>query len=192
MEVLIRNFNESDINKLAQIHYKHLDAGVLSQMGEAFLEDFYRTHLNQKNIFIFVAQKNKNIVGFATGAVELGLIPKTIILKLWRKVVLVILKNPLLLFRLIQIPFYPSFRQKRNLGEVLSIVVIPKARGEGIGKRLIESCCREFRKKGTAKYQLSVREKMEDANLFYQKIGLKKTKVVKFLGEKVVFWEGNC
>lgn len=177
--------------QVAKIHKLYLKEGTLAKLNESFLRDFYKSTIDEKNIFTVVASKGDEVMGFATGAVNLSSVPKTIIPKVLKSFILATLKNPPIIFKIAQMPFYPSFIRKTNSAEIFSIAVVPKYQGKGIGKLLINYCRKEFKKRGYDNFLVSVRNDME-VNSFYEKIGLEKVKSTKFLGDKINFWQGKC
>lgn len=189
--VLIRKLQKNDIPEVGRIHFKYLKEGIIANLGNNFLEKFYNKTLTQKNIFTFVAGEKGKIVGFATGALKLEIIPMVMFKNLWLDTLIAIVKNPLLFFKLVETPFYPNFKSKNDFGEIFTIAVLPEYRNHGIGTNLIKKLKSEFKKNNCKYFQVSVREKMRDANSFYQNLGLKKKTVAKFLGEDVIFYEGR-
>lgn len=183
---------QSDVKKVAALHRNYLSDGFLANLGQKFLEKFYSAVLTQKNIFIFAAREDNKIVGFLCGATQTSTMPKIMFEKLWKELLTIILKNPLVLIKLMQIPFYPGFKPKKDTGEILTIALLPEYRGRGIGKKLILESKKEFRQNYYHHFFISVRDNMKEANNFYRKIGLKKVKSKKFLGEVINFWQGSC
>jgi len=191
----LRKLKLNDIGQVAKLHHAYLNQGILPTLGISFLEGFYKVLLSQENIITFVVVKDNTIVGFATTGTGIETLPKLVIKKLWKEVLTSVLKNPMLLLKMVQVPMYPGFKQKsaqNRPGEILFLAVDPKNRGQGIGKSLIGRCGKQLKAAGCRHFILSVRESMLDANSFYKNIGLKKLKVTKFLGENFVFWQGTC
>lgn len=188
--MLLRKIAERDIPEVALIHFQYLKLGILSNLGESFLVDFYKSLLKQNSTFTIVVDNGSKIVGFATGATKLNSVPRTMISGLWFATLIAVIKNPKIAVKLLQTPFYPSFKSGENIGEIFSIAVIPAYRRQGIGAKLIESCRKEFKKRGYNHFQVSVREKMQAANHFYEKLKLKKKASSKFLNEEIIFY-GN-
>ncbi|MEX2028726.1 MAG: N-acetyltransferase [Candidatus Curtissbacteria bacterium] len=178
-------------SQIANMHKLYLKEGTLAKLDENFLKDFYLSTTNEKNIFTVVASEGNEVLGFATGAVNLNSVPRIIIPKVARSFILAILKNPLIILKIAQMPFYPSFIHRTKSAEIFSIAVLPNYQGKGIGKSLIKYCRNEFKKKGYDNFLVSARDDME-ANNFYKKIGLKKVKSTRFLGDKINFWQGPC
>lgn len=142
--------------------------------------------------FTFVAVDNQEIVGFVTATTDVSRLPKVILFTLWKEMLFITAKNPFALKNILQLPFYPSFKNSFNSCEVLSLAVIPEKRGRGVGHKLMSEITQDFKNRGNQKFQLSVRKDMSSANVFYKKIGLKKIQSSKFLGSTINFWQGKC
>jgi len=183
--------DKTDLKQVSIIHASSLKDGILTSLGQGFLFNFYKNTKGQKNIFTLVAVEKGKIIGFATGAVELNSVTGVLFPKLWKDALIAVIKNPILIPKLIQIPFYPSFKNVKKQGEIFSLAVEYDYRGRGIGEKLVDSCKKEFIKRGYNEFIVSVRGKTK-ANRFYKKIGMIEIKHNKFLGEKFTFWQGKC
>lgn len=188
----IRKLEQLDIGNIAQIHQKYLNDGLLANLGYDFLREFYKSLLMEKSSFTFVATEKSKIAGFVTAASDFNRIKKSALRNLWHLVLMQVLKNPILITKVLGLPFYPGFKKDSKIPEILSLAVTPENRGKGIGKALLTSCKQEFKKRGFASFLLSVRSSMKEANAFYQKIGLVKVKTATFMGEEIVFYKGKC
>lgn len=188
--MIIRKITIEDIPEVAYIHFKHLKVGVLSHLGENFLREFYKSLLNQNSTFTFVAFHDSKIIGFATGAINLQTVPKALITDLWLPTLFAVIKNPAIAVKLLQTPFYPSFKTNVDIGEIFSLAVTPGFRRQGVASKLIESCKKEFKKRNCKYFQVSVRKRMHHANSFYLKMKLKQKSSAKFLNEEIIFY-GN-
>src|SRR3989344_6583186 len=186
--MLIRKIIRKDIPQVAYIHFQFLKSGIISHLGESFLQNFYKSLLKQNSTFTIVAVNGSKIIGFATGATNLKTIPMIMIFGLWSCTLISITKNPLVAIKLLQMPFYPSFKSDDNIGEIFSRAVIPAYRRQGVGVKLVESCKREFKKMGYSHFQVAVRKEMYAANSFYINIKLKKKASAKFLNEEIIFY----
>lgn len=183
--------NESDMKQISIIHETVLRDSFLASLGNKFLEKFYKSTLNNENMATVVVVDEDKIIGFATFGTQLGTILKTTFAKIFKETLFALAKNPSILFKLISIPFYPSFKDKAKFAEIFSLAVLPQYQGKGIGKSLLNYCKNELNKRGYNNFIISVRSSME-ANNFYRKIGLTKVKSTKFLGENINFWQGEC
>ena len=188
--MLIRKIIRKDIPQVAYIHFQFLKSGIISHLGESFLQNFYKSLLKQNSTFTIVAVSGSKIIGFATGATNLKTIPIIMIFGLWSYTFISVIKNPIIAIKLLQMPFYPSFKSQENIGEIFSLAVIPAYRRQRVGAKLVDSCKREFKKMGYSHFQVSVRKEMHTANRFYINIKLKKKASAKFLNEKIIFY-GN-
>lgn len=189
--IRIQKLDKDKIPQVANIHRQFLSSGFMASFGLIFLEKFYETLLNSEDIFTFIAIDGQGVLGFVTATSNVKYLPRLIITNLWKEVLIMVIKNPPLILKILQLPFYPSFNDKNSNCEILSIAVVPSARRHGLGKKLIFASKSEFKRRKFKKFQLSARDSMEEANIFYKKIGLKKIKSAKFLQEKINFWQGN-
>lgn len=190
-KIVTRKLLTKDLIKVASIHYRYLKFGVLSHLGENFLIKFYVSLLSQKNTFTVVALINDQVVGFATGAIKLTTIPKIMFVSLWLPAATAIIKNPLIASKLLKILFYPGFKSEKNIGEVFSLAVETKYRKMGVGTELIKKCKEEFRKRNCPSFQISVRQKMVNANIFYKKRNMIKHSSANFLGDRIIFYRSE-
>ena len=189
--IQIKKLDKDKIPQIAGIHKQCLSNGLIASFPLDFLEKYYDALSKSKDVFTFIAVDDQKVLGFITATYNVKTLPKILIIHLWKEVIILI-KNPLFLVKILQLFFHPSLRDKKSSCEILSIAVVPSARRHGLGKKLISAAKLEFKRKGFKKFQLSVRDSMEEANIFYQKIGLKKVKSAKFLGETINFWQGPC
>lgn len=189
--IRIQKLDKDQILQIVNIHKQFLSSGFMASFPLIFLEKYYETLLNSEDVFTFIAVDGQKVLGFVTATSNVKSMPRLIITSLWRKVLIMVIKNPLLILKILQVPFYPSFNDRNSNCEILSIAVVPSARRHGLGKKLIFASKLEFKRRKFKNFQLSVRDSMKEANSFYKKIGLKKIKSAKFLQEKINFWQGN-
>lgn len=189
--VKIENLKKDQVKSVAKIHKDFLSTGFLSKMSSQFLEKMYEGLLKSNESFILVATEDEVVLGFVASSTNVKRLPKNMLTNLWGKTIFEIIKRPKILPELFKLPLYPGFSDSQNLCEVLSIAIIPEARGKGIGKKLIYETKSKLKENGYKGFNLSVRENMKEANSFYTKIGLKKIKSSKFLGETINFYQGS-
>jgi ribosomal protein S18 acetylase RimI-like enzyme len=84
-------------------------------------------------------------------------------------------------------------KQSRTVAKLRLLIVEPKARGRGLGKRLVEECVAFARAKGYRKLVLWTQSNLAAAREIYAKTGFKRVKRqphqefgVKLVGE---YWE---
>lgn len=182
---------QSDAKQLASIHSSVLKNSFLTSLGDRFLLNLYQSLLKGKNSFTIVVLENKKIIGFATCTLKLNSVAIRTVLGTWKDILVLPVKQPALIPKLLQVLLYPSFRKKEQVPEIFFLAVIPRYQGKGIGIKLVRECAKEFKKRGYKKFVISVRNSMAGANDFYSKIGLKNEKTSQFLGEKINFWSGK-
>lgn len=189
--LIIRGIKPNDIESISRLHYENLKEGIIAHLGTDFLSAFYNESILHENIFTHIAQKDKEIVGFVTGAVNLNSVPSVMIRKLWIHALIALLKKPLLIPKILQIPFYPSFQKNNNSGEIFTLVVKPGHRRQGIGTKLVTRLVEEFKKKKCKFYLISIRKRLTTGNNFYRSLALRQKYITKFMGEEIIFYEGK-
>lgn len=175
--------------EIAKIHSLVLKSGLLAKLGNSYLKAYYKILLKDQNSMALIVKKNDKIIAFATLTTNSSGLKKTIIKKLFVKTLLALVNKPTLVWSLLSINFYPSFKKSNNIPELLSIAVHPKFQRKGLGLKLIKEISSEIKNLGHKSFRLSVRKNNEYANAFYSKIGLKKEKEVKLLKEVFVFYK---
>ncbi|MEK9147085.1 MAG: GNAT family N-acetyltransferase [Patescibacteria group bacterium] len=188
--IQIKKLDKDKIPQIAKIHKQCLSNGFIASFPLGFLEKYYDTLFESKDVFTYIAVDDQKVLGFITATYNVKALPKILITHLWKEVIILI-KNPLFLVKIFQLSLHPSLRDEKSSCEIPSIAVVPSARRHGLGKKLISAAKLEFKGKGFKKFQLSLRDSMQEANTFYQRLGLKKVKSAKFLGETINFWQGG-
>ena len=61
------------------------------------------------------------------------------------------------------------------VGRITILVVLPGARGRGIGRQLVQAAERHFRQRGCRIVEVTSNERLVDAHAFYQRIGYQRT-----------------
>jgi GNAT superfamily N-acetyltransferase len=75
-----------------------------------------------------------------------------------------------------------GYRSSARIGYVEDIAVLEEARGQGVGRLLIEQARAVFRERGYSHFELSSVPGNDDARAFYVKLGLE-TSAIKLIGE---------
>jgi len=186
--MIIRFVNESDINKIVKIHKVYLKKGLFSKFSERFLRSFYKVMLHDKGTITYVLEDNNEILGFITGSLNMSNLKVKIVQNLWFLLGIEVFVQPQVFIKVLKVNSYPSFK---NIGqaEILSVVLVPKARGKGEGGKMIKQIISFFKYKGCKSIIVSVRDNMQKANKFYSKNGFKKVNQINFLGEEVNIWQ---
>jgi ribosomal protein S18 acetylase RimI-like enzyme len=66
------------------------------------------------------------------------------------------------------------YRSSSTLARLYSIATLPRARGKGVGRRLMETCERAARRRGCDRLRLEVREKNAPAIALYEQLGYRR------------------
>lgn len=186
---MIRGLEIKDIPQVAVIHMREL-SGFLPELGEKFLQAFYRTSLDIPEMFTYVESQNEQVYGFTTGINTAGGLYKKIILKdvfLFIPLFLSYLfTHPSGAVKIIKTLAYPGFAD--NSPELLTIAVKKNHQGRGIGKKLFMQVAREFKIRNIEEFKISVYDRLT-ANRFYLKIGCRFDRSFEFLGEKMNYYK---
>lgn len=185
---MIRELKVDDINQVVQIHLSQLP-GFLSLLGKEFLTRYYQASLNTLEMFTLVEISDKQIQGFASGAVRMkGLILKIIsqdIIGFISLFLNIFFTHPFLLLGTVKTSAYPGFSQ--DVPELLTIAVIEKYQKRGIGKKLFQAIKKEFHNRGVKYFQVSLYQRLPAAK-FYEKMGCRKTGTFTFQSEFMSYY----
>jgi len=177
----------SHAKEIALIHIQGIGTGFISSLGPGFVTELYEAIAKDSNSFGFVAIEDGKALGFIALSTNLGKLYKYVALKKGFKFGLILARR-MLSFRVfkkvIDNIFYPIKMKKLDLpdAELLSIVVVPEARGKGIAKQLIEKHFEECKKRGINRVKALVRVENEAANKLYLKCGFELKKTIKSHG----------
>lgn len=163
--------------QLAMIHHQELSVGLLSKLGLAFLERFYRCAATTNNAIILVALDTNQIQGFICGFQDRTIFLKEFVLKNWLFLMqraFCCLMSAEIWKRTLQMVF------KRNPGksmdnflkpELFSFAVDSKAQRKGIGQALFCALKEQFRQIAIYKFKIIASLTQADAIKFYSKMG---------------------
>ncbi len=164
----------------ARLHIQGINTGFISSLGIDFVTALYEAIAISDHAFGLVAvdsDKDK-IVGFVTFCTDLNALYKSVIRKNVMKFSFILGRRLFSLARvkrIFQTLFYPSKVKDLQLpkAELLSIAVDPDARGQGLGRRLINEGFQQCRKRDIKKVKVLVAADNQPANMLYQKTGFK-------------------
>ncbi|HDY69138.1 MAG TPA: GNAT family N-acetyltransferase [Candidatus Scalindua sp.] len=189
-----------DIDHVASLHREYINTGFLSSLGSPFLKLIYQSMVNSNNAFCIVAIEKKNIIGFVSGAIDIGGFYKDFLRRNFIKASTILLPKILnfqFAKKIIETLLYPA-RKEQNLpeAELLSIVVDKNYRGKGIARKLFEKLEEEFKTRSVNRFKVIVGSKLISARRFYEKMGgILHSEVEVHKGEKsniyiyVYIWE---
>lgn len=183
-----KNYTETEIKQIATLHLREL-SGFLPQLGQEFLEKFYRVALTCAQMFLFVEKEKDQIVGFVSGITTPKGLYKKIIFKDIIGFSFIFLKyfliHPGQSIKFIKILLYPGFSE--NTPELLSIAISKDYQMRGIGRKLFYQTAKEFQRRGYSHFKISVYEKLA-ANGFYKKMNCNKIQSFEFLGQQMNYY----
>ena len=186
---MITKMKDTKIIQVAGLHRQEL-SGFLPELGEEFLELFYKASLKLPEMFTYIDEEKSQVRGFVSNISQANGLYRKIFFKLPWKFILIFLKyfitHPYSLDKFFRILTYPGFRN--GGAELLSLVVSRDCRLQGIGRRLVIYSAKEFNRRGIKKFKISVYDSLA-ANGFYKKIGCRLVSSFDFLGEKMNYYE---
>ncbi len=182
----LRLMVRGDVKAVASIHAEAFPNFLMTLLGDEFLREYYGLVVSFKKRIAFVAQDGEDVIGFVVGYVD----PHDFYRELSRHKVSLALRavsgifpRPAQWGRLIQA--LKSYRGTRGVFqnvqswvksatvvELASIAVLPKYKGQGVGKDLVQAFCEKaFQEQAAVIYLTTDAENNEAVNRFYQKIG---------------------
>ncbi len=173
---------------LAELHFNSIHGGVMEALGPNFLTAFYEQLSKGRDVLMYAAQRDRKTVGFVAGTLNLARSIKGIgflgmarltlagCTGLWRPS---LLKRVFQTFAYFFRPTYGSTDDMAKVqaanperSELLAIAVAKEARGQGIGKSLVEALERDLRNHGLRRtYFVSTKRDEIGSNAFYRAAG---------------------
>jgi ribosomal protein S18 acetylase RimI-like enzyme len=186
---VVRTATTQDLPGIVKIHQKAFSHFFLTQMGEAFLRNYYDLVLNYRAGIILVSEGPGTVEGFACGFVE----PAEFYRLMWRSrrsfampVLSALVRQPSLAAKVLSGVHRiqtPESEWPARSCELSSIAVAPETSGNGLGKVLMRAFLEEARKMDAQCVYLTTDADGNDAvNAFYRDVGFKPTR--RFLQRK--------
>ncbi len=164
------------IPDVAQLHIDKLDKALISLLGHKFVCCLYQAIIDSNQAFAFVAVGGGRVLGFVSCAEDISTVYKLVLRKSFFKMLPIFLSKMLRVRNIksaIETLLYPArCSDEFPSAELLSIVVDEQARGLGLGRKLVQACNNEFRKRGIYLYKTVV-GKPFSSNTFYEHVGFK-------------------
>lgn len=164
------------VSQVAQLHIQNIKEGFISSLGHKFVCCLYQAIVESYRAFGFVAVRDGKVLGFITCAENTDAVSKLVLRRNLFKLLWAYLPKMLRLKNIknsLESLLCPAHRgNDLPSADLLAIVVAQEARGLGLGKRLVEASCSEFRKRGVETFKTMVDE-LFSANDFYKHIGFK-------------------
>lgn len=176
MKISVTN-NYKYIDEVVEIHVRTFQGFFLSFLGRGFLKTLYKGFIDHPKSGLIVALDKGRVIGFCAYSEELSTFYKYLLMKklpqfAWYALGAFI-RKPQILFRLLRAFTYSSeSKREESYIELSSIGVLPEAKNEGVGSKLIQKLCNMADPDKFEYIKLETdRDNNEGANHFYQKNG---------------------
>lgn len=172
---MIREMEERDLKAVTGLHSEALKIGFLSTLGEDFLEIIYMGIMASELGVVFVYEKDGVVAGYISGSTDTEKLFKEIkrrkLPRLAGNLAFKVVRKPSIIKNLRRSSQYPDLAGKNVPAELLSIAVVKDARGKGIGSALVEALIEYFKAKKVSAFKVSVDQRLEGADEFYEALG---------------------
>ncbi len=167
---------EAHAAEVARLHREGIATGFLTSLGPAFLRQLYSAVQVCPGGFGFVSEvEGGRVLGFIACAESTGRLYKQALVRRGVRMalpVLGLLVRPSILKRIYETLRYPAEAgDDLPPAEVLSIAVDEGARGQGVGRALMDAAFAAFRERGITDVKVAVGADNGAANTFYRKCG---------------------
>lgn len=175
-----RTVKISESKELATIHLESFKGFFLTSLGERFLNTYYKFCLkSDESIAICATDEYENLIGFSVGCVHSKGFHKRLIMQNLTAFALqglfIFFSNPKAILRLCNnLGKNSDEKDDGNYAELLSIGVLPKHNGQGVGKELMKRFDEEAIIRGCAEIALTTDFNENNKVLeFYKNTGYK-------------------
>lgn len=173
---LIRPMQDDDAAAVARIHAESITEGFLTRLGQRFLRQLYLGIARDEGSQILVAGARHEVVGFCAYSRDVSAMYRRILrLRIFRLAWASLPRslNPWVIKQVLDTLRYPGKQSAKALppAEILSIAVGAKARGTGVGKKLLHRVLEVARRDGQREVKVLAGAKLEGANRFYRACG---------------------
>lgn len=171
----ISKMEGNDLPAVAKIHKKAWRADHFSSRLSIPLLQVYYGNILKHNPYCFVAERNNNIIGFATGGSNTRVAIKEFIKENFFSMLIVVIKNPSFLLSRIKNYFaiMSSSNTVNSIANVrlLAIAVDPEIEGKGVATALLRTLENAVKSDGHKYFGLSVHKDNERAIRLYDSLG---------------------
>lgn len=176
--MIYRTAKTSESEILTKIHIIAFKDFFLTTLGKSFLNVYYFSSLNStESISICAVNENDQIIGFSLGCIQAKGYHKRLVfqnfLQFLFQGIRILFSKPGALWRLAQnIEKNKIYHDEGNYAELLSIAVIPDAKGAGVGKEMIAKFEAKAKSRGCTNVALTTDYyNNEDVLAFYKNSG---------------------
>ncbi|MHC4151251.1 MAG: GNAT family N-acetyltransferase [Planctomycetota bacterium] len=162
--------------KFAKLHIEGIHTGFISSLGLDFVTELYKAIAESKTSFGFTIQEDEKVFGFITFTTNLSKLYKSVIARKGPLFALLLARKIYSLEKLkkvFQTLSYPKRIKKMDLpsAELLSILIIPEIRRQGLGSLLVRKGFERCLELGLKSVKVLVSVENTSANRLYQKCG---------------------
>lgn len=182
---------QQDLTFAARLQLQYLNHGLFPALGNKFLQHYLGTFVSSPYSAALVVERNGSAVGFLVGTLSHRQHYRYVIRQCGMALALhgipALLARPAVAWRFLRTRALRYIRGVVRLGRtsvprgqpssneedaVLShMVLVPTARGVGVGKRLVRAFCDEVRASGAPGIRLTTRADAAGASGFYERLG---------------------
>jgi len=161
---------KNDALQLAQVHKTEISGGFLSSLHINFLKIFYLALIESKYSFCVVAKENNKVIGFISGVFDMSKFYKYFLSHYFFQSFVILLPKIFSSFKKILESFlYPKKEQSLPKAELLTIAIIKKFQGQGLGKLLLDVFLDQMKQRNITVFKVVVGEELINAIKFYEK-----------------------
>jgi len=184
--VPIFELSPAQLDQLALGHLRELPTG-LAELGLPMVRRFYKSLRTHSPLFGVAALLQGRVVGAVVGSPEPDHAFDAITRPLPQFILHVLLYRRRVLPQLIWSKLRPAHQEARpnNSADLMYIFVGQAARGQGLGRALVEAFCEEGFARGHAAITLSVETNNISAIRLYEKLGFSTTRAGRREGRHV-------
>ena len=177
-QVTLRALDEADAPIVAQLHRDCIDTGFISSLGPSFVTALYRAIARSPHSLSWIALQGGEMVGFVAFSSHLGRLYRSVLLTGGARL-LGAAAGRLLSWQRIKYMtetlMYPNRHPETSLpqAELLAVAVSATARGQGVGRQLVQRGLQQCRCEGIPALKVCVGPNREPAIRLYEACGFK-------------------
>lgn len=161
---------KKDAPEIARIHKAEISGGFLSSLSIAFLTLFYEAIITSPVSFCVAAKENNEVVGFTAGTVDMHAFYNYFLSHYFLQSCFILLPKLFSSFKkIMETLLYPAKGRSLPKAELLTIAVVKKFQGKGVGGLMLPVFNVEMKKRKVATFKVVVGQFLAQAVAFYEK-----------------------
>ncbi len=190
-ELIVRRACEADAPVLASVMAEAINWGRLSQLGDKFNTMVHRHLANSKYAITFVAERNGEILGYASGVTDVSKFYREFLWQFGVAAAITLLPKvfkPSMLAAIIRgLTYFPDAHPADPKAEIVSLSVRTHAKRSGVGQAVMAATNKEFKARGITMVKVgTVEVNNEAANKHYSRMGGVVVRTVPFYKNSAV------